>query len=168
MHIFSFSFVHFFIRCTYVYTRLLDAAAAVRPWQWWGKQHHGVGKVLAKRRATSETQQSEIDRSVHTSLYHPARLPLCPAHFDVTTNYIVSPKNWSPKKRHSSVCYIWPQKTHTNFQIFLKISLAVMVEIARLDRKTRRAPANGQKYCPLDQNKSLKKVFLIKKNRYIF
>ena len=62
------------------------------------KQNHGVGKVLAKGRATSETQQGEIDRSVHTSLYHPARLPLCPAHFGVTTNYIVS-----PKKRRSSV-----------------------------------------------------------------
>ena len=65
--------------------------------------HHGVGKVLAKGRATSETQQGEIDRSVHTSLYHPARLPLCPAHFGVETNYIVSPKNLSPNNRRSSV-----------------------------------------------------------------
>ena len=67
------------------------------------RHHHGVGKVLAKDRATCETQQGEIDRSVHTSLYHPARLPLCPAHFGVATNYIVSPKNWSPNKRRSSV-----------------------------------------------------------------
>ena len=62
-----------------------------------------VGKVLAKGRTTSETQQGEIDRSVHTSLYHPARLPLYPAHFGVATNYIVSPKNWSLNKRRSSV-----------------------------------------------------------------
>ena len=72
-------------------------------WQWCGKHRHGVGKVLAKGRATSETQQGEIDRSVHTSLYHPARLPLCPAHFGVATNYIASPKNWSPNNRRSSV-----------------------------------------------------------------
>ena len=45
----------------------------------------GVVKVLAKGRATSETQQGEIDHSVHTSLYRPARLPLCPAHFGVAT-----------------------------------------------------------------------------------
>ena len=34
---------------------------------------------------------------MHTSLYHPARLPLCPAHFSfgVATNYIVSPKRRS-------------------------------------------------------------------------
>ena len=75
----------------------------MRPWQWCGKQHHGVGKVLAKGRATSETQQGEIDRSVHTSLYRPARLPLCPAHFGVVTNYTVSPMNWSPNNRRSSV-----------------------------------------------------------------
>ena len=57
-----------------------------------------VRKVLAKGRATSETQQGEIDRSVHTSLYHPAQLPLSPSHFGVATNYIVS-----PKKRRSSL-----------------------------------------------------------------
>ena len=68
-----------------------------------GKHHHGVVKVLAKGRATSETQQGEIDRSVHTFLYYPARLPLCPAHFGVATNYIVSPKNRSPNNRRSSV-----------------------------------------------------------------
>ena len=122
MHIFPFSIVHFWSsrplgvwgthkqleRTTHtlyirVYTRLLDVAATVRPWQWRGKQHYGVGKVLAKGRATSETQQGKIDCSVHKSLYHLARLPLCPAHFGVTNNYIVSPKNWSPKKRRSSV-----------------------------------------------------------------
>ena len=81
----------------------------MRPWQWCGKQHHGVGKVLAKGRATSETQQGEKDRSVHTSLYHHAGLPLCPAHFGVVTNYIVSPKNWSPKNRRSSVISIFHQ-----------------------------------------------------------
>ena len=121
MHIFSFSFVHIWSsrplgvwgihkkleRTThtlyiYVYTGLLDGAAAVRPWQWCGKQH-GVGKVLTKGRATSETQQDEIDRSVNTSLYHPARLPLYPADFGITSNYIASPKNWSPKKQRSSV-----------------------------------------------------------------
>ena len=68
-----------------------------------GKHHHGVVKVLAKGRATSETQQGEMDRSVHTSLYHPARLPLCPAHFGVATNFIVNPKNWSLNNRRSSV-----------------------------------------------------------------
>ena len=86
-----------------MYTRLFDAAAAVRLWQWCVKHHHGVVKVLAQGRATSETQQGEIDRSVHTPLYHPARLPLCPAHFGVATNYIVSPKNRSPNNRRSSV-----------------------------------------------------------------
>ena len=65
--------------------------------------HQGVVKVLAKGRATSETQQGEIDRSVHTPLYRPVRLPLCPAHFGVTTNYIVSPKNRSPNNRRSSL-----------------------------------------------------------------
>ena len=54
-------------------------------------------------RATSETQQGEIDRSVHTPLYRNARLPLCPAHFGVTTNYIVSPNNRRPNNRRSSV-----------------------------------------------------------------
>ena len=37
-----------------------------------GRRHLGVGKVLTQGRATSETQQGETDRSVHTSLYHPA------------------------------------------------------------------------------------------------
>ena len=122
MHTFSFSFVHFWSSrplgvwgtykklerttyCIYVYTRLLDAAAAVRPWQWCGKQHHGVGKVWAKGRVTSETQQGEIGRSVHTFPYHPARLPLCPANFGAAPNHIVNPKNWSPKKRRPSVLY---------------------------------------------------------------
>ena len=45
----------------------------------------------------------EIDRSMHRSLYHSARLLLCTAPFGVTTNYIVSPKNWSPNKWRSSV-----------------------------------------------------------------
>ena len=67
--------------------------------------HQGVVKVLAKGRATSETQQGEIDRSVHTPLYRPVRLPLCPAHFGVTTNYIVSPNNRRPNNRRSSVFY---------------------------------------------------------------
>ena len=70
-----------------------------------GKHHYGVVKVLAKGRATSETQQGEIDRWVHTSLYHPARLSLCPVQFGVTTTYIVSPKNGSPNNRRSSVLY---------------------------------------------------------------
>ena len=133
MHIFSFSFVHFWSlrplgvwgthkkleRTTHtLYIRLYSTVrrggsgcrrrrAAVRLWQWCGKHHHGVVKVLAKGRATSETQQGEIDRSVHTSLYRPARLPLCPAHFGVTTNYIVSPKNWSPNNRRSSVLLLY-------------------------------------------------------------
>ena len=77
----------------------------MRPWQWCGKHHHGVGKLVAKGRTTSETPQDKIDRSVHTSLYHPDRLPVCPAHFGVTTIYKVSPTNWSPKKRRSSVLY---------------------------------------------------------------
>ena len=77
----------------------------MRLWQWCCKHHHGVGKVLAKDRTTSETQQGEIDHSVRTSLYHPARLPLCPAYFGVATNYIVSGfiRFWHRNRRHS-----WP------------------------------------------------------------
>ena len=51
----------------------------MRPWQLCGKQHRGRDKVLATGGVTSETRQGEIDRSVHTSLYHAARLSLCPA-----------------------------------------------------------------------------------------
>ena len=40
---------------------------------------------------------------MHPPPYRPARLPLCPAHFGVATNYIVSPKNRSPNNRRSSV-----------------------------------------------------------------
>ena len=40
---------------------------------------------------------------MHTPLYRPARLPLCPAHFGVATNYIVSPKNRRPNNRLASV-----------------------------------------------------------------
>ena len=54
---------------------------------------HLYGKVLLPINI-----QGETDRSVHTSLYHPARLPLYPAHFGVVNNYIVSPNN-----RRSSV-----------------------------------------------------------------
>ena len=84
------------------------------PWQWCDKQHHGVGKVLAKGRATSEPQQGEINRWVHMSLYHSAWLLLYPAHFGVTTNYLVS-----PKKRRSSVC---KSRKHCNQKIEKKLS----------------------------------------------
>ena len=43
----------------------------------------------------------ETDRSVHTSLYRPARLPL--THFGLTTNYTVSPAYRIPNKRRFSV-----------------------------------------------------------------
>ena len=106
MYIFSFSLVHFWSsrpvgvwgthkkleRATHtLYIRLYSTVrhgGSRGPWQWCGRQHHGVSKVLAKGRATSGTQQGEIDRSVHTSLYRPARLPLCPVRFGVATNYI--------------------------------------------------------------------------------
>ena len=141
MHIFSFSFVHFWssvplgVWGTYkklehtTHTLYIRSYSTVRRggsreardfwWgrdKWCGKQHRGVGKVLAKGRATTETQQGEIDRSVHTFLYHPAGLPLFPAHFGVTTNYIVSLKNWSPNKRRSSV--ILKESKNVNYIIF--------------------------------------------------
>ena len=104
MHIFSFSFVHFWssrplgVWGTHKKLERTTHTLYIRLYSTVRRGGSCVGKVLAKGRATSETQQGEIDRSVHTSLYHPARLPLCPAHFGVATNYIVS-----PKKRRSSV-----------------------------------------------------------------
>ena len=106
MHIFSFSFVHFWSsRPLGVWGthKKLERTTHTLYIRLYSTVRHGVGKVLAKGRATSETQQGEIDHSVHTSLYHPARISLYPTHFGVTTNYIVSPKNWSPNKRRSSV-----------------------------------------------------------------
>ena len=125
--------------CTYFYTRLFDAAAAVRLWQWCVKHHHGVVKVLAKGRATSETQQGEIDRSMHTPLYRPARFPLCPAHFGVTTNYIVSPKHRNANNRRSSVNLYCPDQSSTSvisrchFAPVCKISLKDFLDWVLLD-----------------------------------
>ena len=79
-----------------------------------------VVKVLAKGRATSETQQGEIDRSVHTCLYRPTQLPLCLAHFGVTTNYIVSPKNRRPNNRRSSVIIKKNYMVSKKFSQYLK------------------------------------------------
>ena len=139
MHFFSFSFVHFWSsrplgvwgthkkleRTTHtLYIRLYSTVRRGSSREavtiWCVKHHYGVVKVLAKGRATSETQQGEIDRSVHTPLYRPGRLHLCPAHFGVTNNYIVSPKNRSPNNRRSSVV------TFKNY-IFYHASTAIYV-----------------------------------------